>query len=205
MTAPTIGLIFECGPQGADKQVCEYLIKQIRPGVTVSSRTLDNKDNLLRDAGKVAVQLLQDGCSCVLIVWDLRPAWPDTKHKPCRHTERTTLVTMLAEAGVPPHAPVYLICIEQELESWLLASDKAIAALLSTDAHAYPVPRIKKPDIVVQPKAVLKNHFKNARGWIYIDTVDAIRVLRDNVDLVQLRRSTSFGRFESKLNSCTDA
>ena len=21
----TIGLVFECGPQGADKQVCEYL------------------------------------------------------------------------------------------------------------------------------------------------------------------------------------
>ena len=63
MTAPTIGLIFECGPQGADKQVCEYLIQHIKPGVKVSSRTLDNKENLLRDAGKVAAQLLNDGCS----------------------------------------------------------------------------------------------------------------------------------------------
>ena len=50
MTAPTIGLIFECGPQGADKQVCEYLIKHFKPTVTISSRTLDNKENLLRDA-----------------------------------------------------------------------------------------------------------------------------------------------------------
>ena len=128
------------------------------------------------------------------------------KLKPCRHAERQTLLTMLAEAGVPPHAPVHLVCIEQELESWLLASDHAIAALLSTDAHAYRVSRIKRPDKEPQPKAVLKNHFKDARGWRYDDKVDAIRVLRAaNVDLARLRRSTSFGRFENKLNNCADA
>ena len=42
-----IGLIFECGPQGADKLVCEYLAGAILPGVELSSRTLDNKENLL--------------------------------------------------------------------------------------------------------------------------------------------------------------
>lgn len=205
MTAPTIGLIFECGPQGADMQVCQYLIEQIRPGVKISSRTLDNKENLLRDAGKVADQLLRGGCSCVLIVWDLRPAWPDMKNKPCRRAERQALMAKLAESGVPSHAPVHLICIEQELESWLLANEKAIATLLSTAAHAYPVPRIRRPDTVAKPKAALINHFKNARGWRYDDKVDAIRVLRAaNVDLPRLRRSTSFGRFETKLNSCAD-
>jgi len=69
-----VGFIFECGPQGADKQVCEYLAAQIRPGVVPVSRTLDNKANLLKDAGKVAAALLADGCERVLIVWDLRPA-----------------------------------------------------------------------------------------------------------------------------------
>ena len=203
MTTPTVGLVFECGPQGADKQVCEYLIQHIKPAVKVSSRTLDNKENLLRDAGKVAKQLLQDGCNCVLIVWDLRPAWPDTKHKPCRHAERQTLLSNLKDAGVRTHAPVYLICIEQELESWLLASDHAIAALLSTAAHTYRVSRSKKPDTVTQPKAALIKHFKDARGWRYDDKVDAIRVIRAaNIELSRLRRSTSFDRFEIKLNNC---
>jgi len=77
-----VGFIFECGPQGADKQVCEYLAAQIRPGIMPVSRTLDNKANLLKDAGKVAAALLAEGCERVLIVWDLRPAWPDKKHKP---------------------------------------------------------------------------------------------------------------------------
>lgn len=199
----TLGLIFECGPQGADKQVCEYLIQHIKPGVRVSSRTLDNKENLLRDAGRVTAQLLQDGCTCILILWDLRPAWPDMKHQPCRYAERQTLLTSLGKAGVLPHAPVHMVCIEQELESWLLASDQAIAALLSTDAHAYHVTRIKRPDVVGQPKAALCNHFRNARGWRYDDKVDAIRVLRAaKVDLARLRRSTSFGRFETKLQGC---
>ena len=200
----TVGLVFECGPQGADKQVCEYLIQHIQPGATVSSKTLDNKINLLRDAGKVAAQLLNDGCSCVIVLWDLRPAWPD-KRKPCRYAERQALLTGLTEAGVPSHAPVHLVCIEQELESWLLASNQAIAALLSTEAHAYRVARIRKPDTVVQPKAALIKHFKNARGWRYDDKVDAIRVLRAaNVDLARLRLSASFGRFENKLNNCAD-
>ncbi len=203
MNAPIIGLIYECGPQGADKQVCEYLIEKIKPGVKISSRTLDNKENLLSAAGKVAAQLLQDGCSCVLIVWDLRPAWPDMKNKPCRHAERKTLMTTLAEAGVSPDAPVFLICIEQELESWLLANERAIAALLSTPAHPYRMSRVRRPDDVPMPKAVLIKHFKDARGRRYDDKVDAILILKAvEIDLRRLRRSISFSRFETKLYSC---
>lgn len=199
----TIGLIFECGPQGADKLVCEYLAAHIRPGVVLSCRTLDNKENLLRDAGKVAAQLLKDGCACVLIVWDLRPAWPDEKDKACRAAERQQLLDVLGQAGVLAAAPVYLVCIEQELESWLMACDHAIEALLSTAAHAYGVPRVRKPDAVTQPKAALINHFKAARGWRYDDKVDAVRVLKAAViDLGRLRWSVSFARFESKLLSC---
>lgn len=198
-----LGLIFECGPQGADKQVCEYLVQHIKPGTEISCRTLDNKDNLLRDAGKVAAHLLRDGCSCVLIVWDLRPAWPEKRQKPCRRTERQTLLTRLAEARVPDTAPVHLVCIEQELESWLLANERAISAALSTQAHAYAVRRVKKPDSVPQPKAAMIEHFKAARGWRYDDKVDAIRVLKAaDIDLARLRCSQSFSRFENKLNVC---
>jgi hypothetical protein len=199
----SLGLIFECGPQGADQLVCEYLVQHIRPGVKISSRTLDNKDILLRDAAKVAVQLLKGGCTCVLVIWDLRPAWPDKKDKPCRQAERQMLLSRFTEEGIAARTPVYLICIEQELESWLLASDKAIAAYLSTDAHPYSVRRCKQPDRQQQPKAVMINHFKRARGWGYEGEVHAIRVLKAaDVNLGRLRQSTSFGRFETKLLSC---
>jgi len=195
-----VGFIFECGPQGADKQVCEYLAAKVVPGIILVSRTLDDKKSLLNDAGKVAAELLADGCERVLIVWDLRPAWPDKKHKPCRRGERLAILDAVAKAGVADK-PVFLVCVEQELESWLLADEAKIAAYLSTAAHPYnKVSRVKNPDRVPNPKAVMMNHFKTARGWRYEDRTHAIKVMMaTDIDLRKLRRSPSFCRFEEKL------
>jgi Domain of unknown function (DUF4276) len=195
----TIGFIFECGPQGADKQVCEYLTSKLKPGEQVISRTMDNKLKLLEGAAPVAKQLLAENCRCVLIVWDLRPAWPDRKDKPCRAKERQTLLEALQKEGIQT-APVFLVCVEQELESWLLASDQAISAFLSTPAHPYQAAQVKKPDRAPNPKAVMNNHFNAARGARYEDRVHAVKVLKAaEVDLKRLRRSVSFARFEAKM------
>ncbi|MDD5033895.1 MAG: DUF4276 family protein [Methylococcaceae bacterium] len=194
-----VGFIFECGPQGADKQVCEYLAAQIKLGVTPVSRTLDNKTNLLKDAGKVAAALLAEGCERVLIVWDLRPAWPDKKYKPCRKAERDTILASIGNAGIA-RSPVFLVCIEQELESWLLADEAKISAYLSTDAHAYSAKRVRNPDQVPNPKSMMMSHFKAARGWRYEDRTHAVKVLQSGaMDLKKLRRSPTFARFENKL------
>ncbi len=195
-----IGMIFECGPQGADKLVCEYLAGKILPGAELVLRTLDNKPNLLKDAGLVAARLLADGCDRVLIVWDLRPAWPEKKERPCRRIERDALVKALNEANVPQQAPVFLVCIEQELESWLIADERKLANFLSTVAHPYTVNRIRNPDRHQQPKAFVINHFKTARGWRYDDKVHALKVISNgDLDLKRLRCSESFSRFESKI------
>ncbi len=194
-----VGFVFECGPQGADKQVCEFLALRIRPEILPVSRTLDNKPNLLKDAGKVAAALLAEGCERVLVVWDLRPAWPDKKDKPCRKDERDAILNAITNAGIANH-PVFLVCVEQELESWLLADEAMISAFLSTEAHPYAAKRVRQPDRVPNPKTVLMNHFKVARGWRYQDHSHAIKVLNATAtDLKRLRRSPSFVRFESKL------
>ncbi len=194
-----VGFVFECGPKGADVQVCEYLAMAIRSGIVPVSRTLDNKANLLRDAGRVAAALLADGCERVLIVWDLRPAWPDKKAKPCRHDERAAMLKALEDAGVAD-GPVFLVCVEQELESWLLTDETKLAAYLSTPAHPLIVPGVRQPDRVPNPKALMINYFRAARGWRYEDRTHAIRVLGAGaLDLKKLRRSASFARFESKL------
>jgi hypothetical protein len=194
-----IGFIFECGPQGADKQVCEYFATQLRPGVTLISQTLDNKLRLLAEAAEVAKVLLADGCERVLIVWDLIPAWPDKRGKPCRAEERQTLLNALANEGLQ-NAPVHLVCVEQELESWVLADEAKLGAYLSSDAHSYKVPRVRKPDRVAMPKAAVMKHFTNARGWRYEDRIHAIKVVGNGaLNLSRLRRSDSFARFEAKL------
>lgn len=195
----TIGFVFECGPQGADKFVCEYLAGQLKPGEKIISRTLDTKLKLLEGAAPVAKQLLAEGCRRVLIVWDLRPAWPDKGDKPCRAKERKTLLDGLAHYGLA-NAPVYLVCVEQELESWVIACDHAISDYLSTPAHPYKAKRVRRPDQEKNPKAAMMNHFQTARGWKYEDRVHAIKVLRAAaMDLNRLRCSVSFQRFEDKL------
>jgi len=90
-----IGFIFEGGPEGADKQVCEFLARQIHPEVTPISQTLDNKPRLLQNCGLVAANLLADGCERVLIVWDLRPAWPGGKT--CRKVERDAVLALSSQ------------------------------------------------------------------------------------------------------------
>lgn len=193
-----VGFVFECGPAGADLQVCEYLARAIVPGIEPVSRTLDNKPNLLREAAKVAAALLGDGCERVLIVWDLRPAWPGPK--PCRKREREELAARLHEAGLAGN-PVFLVCIEQELESWLLADEGKINDYLSTESHPYQeARRVSKPDREANPKSAMMKHFKIARGWRYEDRTHAVKVLQSGaIDFRKLGRSPSFKRFQHQL------
>ncbi len=196
----TIGFIFECGPQGADKQVCEYLVGEMFPGITCQSITLDNKPNLLANAPTAARSLLADGCERVLIIWDLRPAWPDKAGKACRAAERQALLDALAKEGLQA-APVYLVCVEQEFESWLMADEAKLSAFLSTPTHEYKVPRVRRPDREKNPKSLVMKHFQMALGRNYEDRVHAIKVMRTNPppNWAKLRRSDSFARFEAKL------
>ena len=101
---------------------------------------------------------------------------------------------------MPANAPVHLVCIEQELESWLLADERKLAEYLSTPAHEHTVRRVRRPDREQQPKAAVINHFKAARGWRYDDKVHAMRVVsHGEPDWSRLRSSKSFVRFEAKL------
>lgn len=68
-----VGLIFECGPAGADRAVCEHLARRLAPEIELSSITLDNKANPVRQSGQAAARLLADGCERVIIIWDLHP------------------------------------------------------------------------------------------------------------------------------------
>lgn len=197
-----IGLIFECGPMGADVQVCEYFASMLMPDAQIQSVTLDNKPKLLADGARVAKRLYQAGCDRVIIVWDLRPAWPSKAGKPCRAVERRVLLKALADEGMAG-APVYLVCIEQEFESWIIADEVKLSSFLSTPAHSYRVARVRRPDQEKNPKSLVIKHFKTAKGAKYEDRVHAIRIVRFNAppDWSKLRRSASFQRFEAKLTT----
>ena len=195
-----IGMIFESGLQGADKLVCEYLAKNIRQGVSISSATHFNKAEMIANCGRDVVHLLSEGCDRIMIIWDLYPPWRTKRESPCRKLDREAIFSSLKLAGVE-HAPVVLVCIREELESWLLTDGPALAAVLSTKTHKVRnIPSERNPDYVGNPKGRLKRLFRTHNRGAYNELVHSIKIIKA-ADLNRLRNSESFCRFENKLTS----
>lgn len=193
-----IGMIFECGPNGADQQVCEYLAHRLLPDIEVVSITLDDKPKLLRDCGPAAATLLRQGCERITIVWDLHPPWRKKKEPPCRKEDRETIHTSLSHSRVPIQQ-VALVCIKEELEAWLLADGRALSTVLSRPAHPVRVRDVKKPDRTQKPKTRLNKIFQQYSGRPYVDLMYARKIVEALPDLTRIRRSTTFVRFAVKL------
>jgi len=193
-----LGFILECGPQGADLKVCKNLAGRIRSNDEFVPFTLDSKPKLIGGCGKAASQLIESGCKEVYIIWDLFPAWRNNRGKPCMKEDRDNIFVSLDAAQVPLDS-IHLICIEQELESWLIADGRAISSYLSEQTgRKVTIDDEKKPDRVQNPKKKLNRHFMQNKGCRYFDCTDAER-LADRLDLKKLKRSETFKRFYLKL------
>lgn len=194
-----LGLVLECGPDGADKKVCGFLIKTFFANIQLGEIiTLGNKPNLIAECGDTAHQLLQSGHDRVFIIWDLYPAWREKKQNPCRKEDRQMILNGIHEK-CKSSEKVFLICISEELEAWLLADGRALSAFLSTPAHPVVVKDHKNPERVNNPKKVL-NKLMTENGYRkYTDYLHAVRIIQLLPDLNKLRRIPSFMRFCEKL------
>ena len=196
-----IGFIFECGPEGPDVQVCRYLVQMLDPAIEFVPSTLDNKKKLVEDCGAVAKVLL-DECEKVIIVWDLYPAWRERGMRPCRHEDRQAIFRSLQAENVDL-SKVFPVCIQEELEAWLLADNRAVTAMLKPLKRPHPVGRISRysnPDRIRNPKATLTRIFNHELGnnRRYVDYQHAILIAREISNFNRIRRSDSFKRFAFK-------
>lgn len=194
-----IGFIFECGRHGADGQVCQYFADKLKPGIEIVPQYMDNKPNLLENCGSVASILVKD-CEHVIIIWVLYPAWREKCVKPCRKVDRLKVLSSL-EINQVPLQKVALVCIEEELEAWLLADTRALRSYIATHKHPHPVgnlKKFKKPEGVKEPKTRLTKIFNQEVGRRYIDYQDAIMIAKAVPDFNHLRRSCTFRRFAEK-------
>lgn len=196
-----IGMIFECGPNGADKKVYEYLAKQLDPGIVIVSSTLGSKPTLVEQCGTEAKALLEiENCERVIIVWDLYPPWKEKRQKPCRFNDRKLIMDSLNKAGLAPRQQqrVYLVCIEQELETLLLADKQAIENYLSSIKGRFcRIGRIRNPEHQSEPKGYLSQKFVDHIGRKYNDALDAEKIIK-LADIRKIWRCSSFERFAEK-------
>ncbi len=158
--ARRVGIICEGGPGFEDQQVLTDLAIQILGHADIICLPQGSKPQLFAECGKVTRQLINtDGCSKVLIVWDLEPSHSETGA--CRHDDRQRVFATLDATGLQHHPCVFLLCIEKELETWLLADGSAISKVLHRPPH--PAPQISNTRNLGagNPKGRLKRIFKN--------------------------------------------
>ena len=196
------GCIVECGPHGAEMKVIPFLAKQLCPDIEVDVIPLDRKPRLIQQCGEWTAGLLDEGCDRVLIIWDLYPAWREAGVNPCRREDREAIFRALEKAGVGPaqiEAQVGLVCIQEELEAWLIADGRALSSVLSTQAHPVRVRHYNNAEQIKNPKKALKRKFKEHTGRQYLDRFHAIQIVRALPDFNRLRRLETFARFCRKL------
>ncbi len=203
-----IGMIFECGPEGADVKVCKYLAKRLSSEVDVEPISLTNKKILVAECGKAA-SILLESCECVLIIWDLYPLWSEQqsyhgipKKRPCRKKDCDDIRNSLRQAGLTNQqlGKVHLICIERELEAWLLADKRAIISFLyKLTKRTCDVSDVKYPERAANPKTLLIQLMEEHTGRPYIDREHAEKIIKELPDFKKISRCKSFVRFKAKI------
>ena len=198
-----VGFIVECGPQGAESKVIPHLARMIEATLDiVDPITLNSKRLLKENCGRWTKALFDRGCARVLIIWDLQSDWGEYEGRGCRHDDKEAIFQSLRNAGLPStDNRIQLVCIEKMLESWLIADERALSDLLSTETHKIKIKRVKSPESIADPKAVLITLFRKSgsRSHRYEDRIHAFLIAQRIRDLARLRRLKSFKRFEEKL------
>jgi len=137
------------------------------------------------------------GHTQVIIVWDLYPGWGA---EICRKMDCDAIKHSLKAASVAP-ANVHLVCIEQELETWLIADGRAISSMLSSPNR--PLVRIngaRNPQREYDPKGWLSRNFReNGRGVGYRAFQDAEKIAHALPDLNKIKKCDSFKRLAKKV------
>ncbi|MBN8460383.1 MAG: hypothetical protein J0M04_21350 [Verrucomicrobia bacterium] len=139
-------------------------------------------------------------CDLVLIVWDLKPLWDKPPAKKC--VDEVNLIHGLLKDLKPTvKRRIRLLCLTWELETWLIAEDRAVRDYLSTPAHPCDFTAPAKLEKVDDPKSHLNKAFTNFRGRSrrYEDRIEAIKLVQKWPDLKRVGKVPSFKRFATLL------
>lgn len=191
-----LGLILECPKQGTDHQVYEYVIKKLCPAIEIvvvpSGST--NKPGMIAKCGEVAKTLIEaEHCNKVAILWDLIPTWGGTA---CRKEDVEAITNNLNAANVDL-SKVKLICIEPELEGWLIVEGTALTKYKTGICHPHPVKKFNGVKLSVQSNDSKKTISKYLERR-YNDISEAIRIAKNIDDFDKIaRKHESFARLKT--------
>jgi hypothetical protein len=190
-----LGLILECSKQGTDHQVYEYVIKQICPAIdiVVIPSGASNKPGMISKCGEIAQTLIQaEHCNKVAILWDLIPTWGGTA---CRKDDVDAITNNLSAANVDLNK-IKLICIEPELEGWLIVEGTALTKYKTDICHPHPIKKFPGTKLSSKSNASKKTINKYLERK-YNDISEAIRITKNIDDFNKIaRKHDSFKRLK---------
>lgn len=203
-----LGLVLECDTGGPDELVLTCFARRLKQGIEVQTVAHGSKEQLILK-GVESAEMLVDASKCdlVIIAWDLKPYWEKTKKK-CKDEADILRKSLQGDA----QNKIKLLCITWELETWLIADERAINGYLVPKSHKDKF-SCNKPKQKDDPKAFLNQYFKKRRGKPgYEDYREAIKIAQYIPDTNRLNRIDSFRRFNKLLtgdpkgqfSSCTD-
>ena len=191
-----LGLVLECDTGGPDELVLSCIARRLAPGIEVQAVGLGSKEQVFLKGEETARELVESSrCDLVLIVWDLKPFWEPAAEKNCK-AETREMLNSLANLPAATRRKIRLLCLTWEIETWLIADERAVSEHLSTRAHKVRF-RCKNPLSKTDPKAVLDRECKRYRGNTqrYLAVREAIQIAQCMHDTHRVRRIPSFTRF----------
>jgi len=194
-----LGLVLECDVGGADELVLTCLARRLRPDVIIYPSTQGSKHGVFTKGVEAAANLVEtDKCDLVLIVWDLKPYWDQVAAKKCED-EVAEMRKQLQAVDAATRNKIRLLCLTSELETWLIADDRAVNGYLSTPAHKTKFKSPNDPAAKSDAKAFLNSEVIKVRGKgnRYVDYREAIRIARLWPDTSRVGRVESFERFST--------
>jgi hypothetical protein len=202
-----LGLVLECDVGGADELVLTCFARRLSPGISIVPSPQGSKAGVFTKGTEAAAKLVEtDKCDLVLIVWDLKPYWTQVTARNCRDEVKEMRQQLEA---LPPatREKIRMLCLNYELETWLIADERAVTTYLSRPAHPVEFPRIKKPALITDAKAYLNTAVVQVRGRgnRYVDSKEAIRIAQLVPDTKRMGKVESFERFASLITGTTEA
>jgi hypothetical protein len=194
-----IGMILECTSKGPDAIIYPYLAKLFCAMLMINSAdiiTLTNKANVMSEGPEIAKLLLNSGCDYVFIIWDRMPKWGGTGS--CEDHKKE-MSNGLSSSGVD-RDKVFLCCIKDMLESWILGDGSAITEYFQSFSPSHRLrqfPDYKSAVEQSQPEEKLKRY--NKRYDKYSDNFKIVKLIKD-FDKIS-RRNDSFKYFKECVES----
>ena len=186
----------------SDREVCEHILSEIEKrtsfSIDVEASPIGDFRTLKRECAPTAAQFLRSNREHVIILWDLYPRWGD-KDRTCAR-DVAEIKRNLKHAGVDL-AKITLICIDKELETWLLADERALGKMLSSPEHKVRVPRIKNPSSHTNPKKHMDRIFRKYKSKFpqYNPNEHAIKIAELVENCSRVEKIPSFARFVNKI------